>query len=64
MKFCVAPMFLVELHRDVLEVLQVVGSKWFSKLTEKIMMIALLMTEMFNFVNFGKKRERKDTHEI
>ena len=40
------------------------GSKWFSKLTEKIMMIALLMTEMFNFVNFGKKRERKDTHEI
>ena len=52
MKFCVAQTFWVEPHLDVvLEVLQVVGLKFlklFMKL-EKIRMVALLMTEIFNF---------------
>ena len=58
MKFWVARTFWVERHLDVvLEVFQVVGSKFlFYKtyrylLTEKITMIALLMREILNFLN-------------
>ena len=48
MKFCVAQIFFVECHLDVvLEVLQVVGSEFL-----------FLMREIFNFLNFGKKREK------
>ena len=60
MKICVARTFLVELHPGViLEALLVVGSKnTIGRFTDKIRMIALLMPEIFNFLNFEKKNNK------
>ena len=66
MKFCVTLTNFVERHIDVvLEVLQVVGSK--KKIYEtyiftigrftRIRMVALLMTELFNFTTIDEKNE-------
>ena len=69
-KFCVARTFFVERHLDaVLERLQVVESKFLyffiknleiftkERFNKKISMVALLMTEIFNFTTIEEKNE-------